>query len=257
MAKSNTNVVKLPVFAAITAKVAVASFRDYASRWQGASVGLVASCAVCLIVCLRSKAKVDYSTTVLKLRAEVAENGLKEAMIFKYVGLGRALAEHVDKLDADEKGNPIMTVLRATNPDKAVEALVAWAQSHGVTSLDTLGVLVGKYRRSPTPEEAAQTTGTREQGRPADVAALPGNLVMPTKATAQAIGLRIEKEPEVLNAVPIVNLVGAYLKAGHSACEVVEAAVPFIRTLREAKKALRTVQAKIEQIEARPKSAAA
>lgn len=230
-------------YARITSKVAVQSFRDYATRWQGASVGLVAACAVCLIICLRSKAKVEYATTVLKLRAEVAEVGIKEAMIYKYVGLGRALAEHVDKIEGDSP-SPLGEIMKATAPNKAVEVLVEYIQGQGITSLDGLAVLVGKYKRTPV---ASEETDEEE----ADIPQLPGPPVAPTKATAEAIGLRIVKEPEVLNSVPTNDLIGSYLKAGHSACEVVEAAVPYIRTLREAKRALKAVQAKIDQIESR------
>lgn len=228
-------------YAAIPSKVAMQSFREYATRWQGASVGLVASCAVCLIVCLRSKAKVEYSATVLKLRMAVAETGIKEAMIYKYVGLGRALAEHIDKM---EDPAILSAVMRATVPGKAVEVLVQYAQDQGITSLDGLAVLVGRYKR--TPEAPVE-----DEENNSDIPTLPGPPIAPTKATAQAISLRIVKEPEVLNAMPTSDLIGSYVKAGHSACEVVEAAVPYIRTAREAKRALKAVQSKLDQIESR------
>lgn len=242
--------VKKAEYAVITPKAAVQAVREYATRWQGASVGLVASCAVCLIVSLNSRSKTDYTTTVLKLRAEVAENGIKEAMIYKYVGLGRALAEHIDKI---ELHSPMKTILTSPNPVKAVETLVQYMQDHDVTSLDTLAVLVGKYKRTPV----ANGDTSPEDEEAGDIPTLPGPPVAPTKAAAQAIGLRIVKEPEVLNSLPTNDLIGSYLKAGHSACEVVEAAVPYIRTLREAKTALRAVQAKLKQIESRTAKAAA
>lgn len=243
--------VKKAEYAVITPKAAVQAVREYATRWQGASVGLVASCAVCLIVSLNSRSKTDYTTTVLKLRAEVAENGIKEAMIYKYVGLGRALAEHIDKI---ELHSPMKTILTSPNPVKAVETLVQYMQDHDVTSLDTLAVLVGKYKRTPPNGNGGHETENEENGDIPTISPLP---VAATKAAAQAIGLRIVKEPEVLNSLPTNDLIGSYLKAGHSACEVVEAAVPYIRTLREAKRALKAVQAKLDQIESRAAKAAA
>lgn len=239
-------VTKKSEYPLISSKVAVQSFREYATRWQGASVGLVASCAVCLIICLRSKAKVEYSTTVLKLRAEVAEVGIKEAMIYKYVGLGRALAEHVDKL---EDNTTLTAIMKATVPAKAVEILVQYAQDQGITSLDGLAVLVGKYKRTGTSDGNDPEEKNAGNDNVPNIPSPP--MFMPTKATPQAIGLRIVREPEVLNTLPTTDLIGSYLKAGHSACEVVEAAAPFIRTAREGKRALRAIQAKLDQIENR------
>lgn len=226
---------------------AIQCFKEYATRWQGASIGLVAMGAVCLIVALRSKAKAEFSQTVLKLKLEVAETtGTKEAMIYKYVGLAKALAEHLNKLWPEA---PMQELLSVTSGDKAVEIVVQWAQDQGVTSLDALGELVGKYRRTEVPENAAEASGERDLTTP--LPTLPALPIAPTKAAPAAIAARIVSEPAVLNTLSASDLVSSYLKAGHKPVELIEALVPYLSTLRETQRVLKRVTTKLEAIQSR------
>lgn len=226
---------------------AVKSFREYATRWQGASIGLVAMGAVCLIVALRSKAKVQFLETVLKLKTEVAETtGAKDAMIYKYVGLARALAEHLNKLWPEA---PMQELLAATTGDKAVEVVVQWAQDQGVTSLDSLANLVGKYRRVEGATNGEGEAGENELDTP--LPTLAAHSIAPTKAAPDAIVARIVNEPTVLNRLSPNDLVASYLRAGHRPVDLIEALVPYLATVRDTQRALKRLNAKLEAIQTR------
>lgn len=212
--------------AAMSQGVAIEGFKDQAKAWHRSSIAVVASAAVCMIVGAYSPtAKVAYDNTEALLKKEVAEIGIKQAQIYKYIGLARALVSFM--VLKHKIGGPLLDVLRARDHDTAMDALVDYLTKARVRSLDSLGVMVGKYKRTvPLPEEEAPKTQAEQTEE------VP-KAVTPTRATAQAIAARLIEEPNVLNALPAKDFVTSFIQAGHRPSELIEALIPHIDTVKE------------------------
>ncbi len=144
-----------PPVAAIQLADAVAGFKDRATAWHKSTIAVVASASVCLIVANFAKdgrSRHDYDDTVERLHAAVAEKGLREAQVYRYIGIARALITH---LSAKSEGT-IFDVLACDDEREAVDVILGYFAGEKVKSLDDAGVLVGKYQRS----SGARTSGS-------------------------------------------------------------------------------------------------
>lgn len=220
--------------AIITVREAERAFVEEAGQWHRASLRMVAMGGVAIIVALYQKDKRDMDATLQVLRDKVADTGVKEAQIYRYVGLAKALVQHLATEFA--LGGPVVEVLRARKPEDAALAILRYMETKRVRSLDALGVMVGKYARSERTPVAPEEVPTAPADEPATAA--------PSRSTPEAVVARIIEEPEVLNRLPVENLVSSFLKAGNSACELVEEAIDFVRSTRELDRIERAVKAK-------------
>lgn len=225
------------VIASMRPNEAVAGFKKQATNWHRASMSMVASGAVCLIVGAYSPNgnRVEYDAMILRLKQEVAETGIKQAQIYKYIGLSRGLVSNILSRGGVE-GEVTQAVLKAKTHDEGMEAILAFLAKEKVKSLDGLGVLVGRYKRSEGPPEEEHET---PEGGEATAATA-------TRATPEAIGERIKSDPEVLNAVSAVDLVQSYMSAGHKPSELIEALIPHIDSARECGKLITKLNHKLE-----------
>lgn len=209
--------------AIIKVKDAERAFVEEASQWHRASIRMVAAGTMAIIVALYQENTRDMDATLDVLRDKVADTGVKEAQIYRYVGLSKALVQHIATQFA--VGGPVVEVLRARKPEDAIVAVLHYLETKRVRSLDALGVMVGKYARSD-----------RTAVGPEEVTALPETdapSISPSRSTPEAVAARIVSEPEVLNSLPTESLVSSFLKAGNSAVDLAEEAIDFIRTMRE------------------------
>lgn len=150
-AANNNKTEVAPPVAALEFTEAMNGFKATALLWHRSTTAVVASATVCMIVAAHlpnEKDRSNYDATVDKLRKAVAERGLQEAQVHRYIGLARALVTHLTSAKT-KAGGPVFDVLACTTHDEAVESIIGYLTAHKVKSLDAIGVLVGKYKRSP------------------------------------------------------------------------------------------------------------
>lgn len=237
MAKAAKAVVAAePTRARITTRDAVTAFNAQAKLWHRSSICMVSSAAVAIIVGTFAEPKVLADEMVQMLRERVAETGIKEAQIYKYLGLSRALVQHIA---ADfTVGGPVVDVLQAKTPEDAMNVIVAFLEKKKVRSLDALGVLVGKYQRSDRDDDEGSDGSGGENG---NVTQLP---IQPSRSAAAAIVQRIVSEPAVLQAIDEDALMASYVKAGNtSPLKLIAEAIAYINSVRECN----TLIAKLEK----------
>lgn len=242
-----------PLKARMTTESALNAFHTHAKVWHKASLCVLSSAAVCLIVGTYSEPRTEHDTMTEKLRAKVSEVGVKEAQIYRYLGLAKALVQHI----AGEHliGGPIPDVVNSRKADEAMEIILKYLTSKGVRSLDALGVMVGKYGRAePKDEDENEDTETVQSG-PHLVPDMPP--AVPTRAAAPAIAARIMAEPAVLNNLEAHEIVTSYVKAGNTAAALIESAIDYIKTVREVNKLLNKLTKKKEALEAHKERQAA
>lgn len=234
-----------PVRASMTQAEALRGFTTQAHSWHRQSIMLVASGSVCLIVGCYTEPRVDYDDMLERLREKVAETGIAQAQIYKYTGLCKALVQHI----AQEYpvGGPIAEVLLCKRSDDAMSAIVKYLEKCKVKSLDSLGVMLGKYQRS---EPEAGTAPALVPGQNSNGAHEKESnvIVMPSRSTAQAIAQRITAEPEVLRELSEETLVASYVKAGNPAAGLIEESIEFLRTARECTRLIGRLEKKRDAI---------
>lgn len=210
------------------------AFVEEAGQWHRASIRMVTAGAMAIIVALYQENTRDMDTTLDVLRDKVADTGVKEAQIYRYVGLSKALVQHLATQFAI--GGPVVEVLRARKPEDAILALLRYLETKRVRSLDALGVMVGKYARSErTAVGPEEVTTLHEDDAPS---------ISPSRSTPEAVAARIVSEPQVLNSLPTESLVSSFLKAGNSAVDLAEEAIDFVRTVKELDRIEKAVNAK-------------
>lgn len=240
-----------PLKAKMTTESALNAFHTHAKVWHKASLCVLSSAAVCLIVGTYSEPRTEHDTMTEKLRAKVSEVGVKEAQIYRYLGLAKALVQHI----AGEHliGGPIPEVVGCRKPDEAMEIVLKYLTSKGVRSLDALGVMVGKYGRAEPRDEDENDTPV--VAGPHLVTEMPP--AQPTRATAPAIAARIISEPAVLNNLEASEIVTSYVKAGNTAASLIESAVDYLKTVREVNRLIGKLTKKREALEAQKERQAA
>jgi hypothetical protein len=229
------------MIAKMAPSVAISGFKAQAQLWHRQSLAVVASGAVCMIVGAHAPNgnRIEYDGTVAKLKVAVAETGIRQAQIYKYVGLSRAFVSHLFKSFQVTDG-PVQGVLQAADHDEAMKVLLDYMAKEKLKSLDDLGVFVGKYRRTENgapAEGAGDGDGEGQDGAPT-----------PTRASPEAIAARVVSDPQVLNAVSAPDLVQSYLTAGHKPSELIEALIPHIDTVRECSKLITKLTNKLARL---------
>lgn len=155
----------------------IQNFRAYATTWQGATIAVVCAGAAAFLRMSHQTRPKDAGEVDTLLRAAVAETGRKTAQLYRYLGLARALAARVDKLE----DGPLQDVLDAENADQATQELVTFLDKQDVQSVDAISVLLDTYKRAPKKRPATKTS--RAASAPARV----------TAATIRGV---VEKVPE-------------------------------------------------------------
>lgn len=230
-----------PLVATIKESDALAHFTARAHTWHRESIAVVSSAAVCLIVGLH--ASIEYDVTIEKLKAAVAERGIKEAQIFKYVGLARALVNHIS--GKFKVGGPMIDVLKADNAEAAMDVLRTYLSKQKVDSLDDLGVLVGKYQR--TASKRAPKTAPR--GRRPAAAPPPGQRVGQLPADAPGVQHQAPAAgPTITTAQRPMDVVIFAERSGMPPMELAIAAIGLIDNLDDIGALVRMLTARAEHI---------
>lgn len=231
-----------PVLAKVSPADAMAHFKTATAQWQGSSLLLVVSGAICLIAGLYSQDKVDYETTILKMKAEVALRGIKEAQSYKYIGLARYLVQHLNQ--KFPVGGPILDVTRAEDWESAAGAIQRYLEKAKVKTLDDLGVLLGRYQRTPT-----KPRGEVESPSLVPSQAPGGNVVaLPTRAQVSAIQARIKAQPDILTGMKPIDFAHTCVKSGRDPAEMIEAFIPYLTSTRQIAKIITRLEKKAEAI---------
>lgn len=242
-----------PLKARMTTESALSAFHLQAKVWHKASLCVLSSAAVCLIVGTYAEPRIEHDTMTEKLRAKVAEVGVKEAQIYRYLGLAKALVQHM----ATEHlvGGPIPEVVSCRKAEDAMEIIMAYLATKKIRSLDALGVMVGKYGRSEVAKDLETSEDTEVEAGPHLVPDMPP--VLPTRAASPAVAARIISEPEVLNNLDAREIVTSYIRAGNTAASLIEAAIDYLRTRREIDRMIGRLEKKKAALETEKEKAAA
>lgn len=234
MSKVKAKVKPQPILAKVSQADAMLHFRNAAGEWQKSSIRLVLSGAVCLITALYSTEKVDYDTTVKRLKAEIAERGILQAQSYKYIGLSRYLVSHLAAKFA--AAGPIVDVTKATTWDGAMGVLLMYLEKHKVRTLDDLGVLLGRYRRTATKATSPSI--------------VPGDNVvpLPVRVDPAAIVTRIKSQPDLLTGMQPHEFARTCVVSGRSPREMVEAFIPYLTAARDCHRLSKLLLAKAEAV---------
>lgn len=223
-----------PILSKVTPAEAMLRFRTATGEWNKSSIGLVVSGALCLITGLYSRDKTDYETTILKMKAEVAQRNIKVAQSYKYIGLSRYLVTHLAA--KFPVAGPIVDVTRAETWDAAANVLQKYLEKSRVRTLDDLGVMLGRYKRSRGPAGASNgaTLVPAQDG---------GNIVsMATRAAPQAIVQRIKAQPDVLAGLKPADFASAVMRSGRDPLEMMEAFIPYLTSARACSKLIKRIE---------------
>lgn len=229
-----------PILSKVTPAEAMLHFRSATGEWNKSSIGLVVSGALCLITGLYSKDKTDYETTILKMKAEVAQRNIKIAQSYKYIGLSRYLVNHL--ASKFPVAGPILDVTRAETWEGAAAVLTKYLEKARVRTLDDLGVMLGRYKRSRSPAGAGNA--------PSLVPAQDGGNVvsMATRAAPGAIVQRIKAQPDVLAGLKPADFASAVMRSGRDPLEMMEAFIPYLTSARACSKLIKRIEQQAELV---------
>lgn len=134
-------------------KRSVANFKRYASVYQGAALQLVSAGAVAFLVGgIGSRPKTPAEIAEV-LQDAITDRGLKQAQVYRYIALSRALAAGMEK-DFPDLDGPVAAVLGADEAVAASDIVHGYLTKKGVRSVDKLSELLGTYRRTPRAQAA-------------------------------------------------------------------------------------------------------
>jgi len=140
-----TEPTSVKVTALITTDEAMTQFKSNATGYLRQTITLACSAAVVLIVGTNTDTPQTQEELVTRIKADVAETGLSESQIAKYIGLARAFVTHLH--NKFKVAGPQQGVLQAFTPDEAVNVLVAYLAQQHVTNLEGLTIMFDKYKR--------------------------------------------------------------------------------------------------------------
>lgn len=189
----------------ISREAALAAFTTAAASWQNASLALIASGAVALVIGVHGEGDKDYQATMTALREIVAGKGVRQSMSYRYTSLARDLVTRFEK-DGTDKG-VIAEILSARKPETAAKVVTDFLASNKVNSLGTLATLLGgPYQpkalgRKPRVSEAQpEATGVILAQRPQT----PHDLAAAVVATRKPVAV-VREIIEEISDVEILN----------------------------------------------------
>lgn len=147
-----------------------------AATWHSASLSFVSACFVLMVSsAYDGKKKRSFDDVRDAIREELKETGIKQAQIYRYIGLARTLCTNVVK--AHHMGGPINAVLIAKDAQEATaqvgnyirQVLQAAKMPH---TLDGLGAYLGVYARTGQGEAAESDKAKAKGGNRATIGKL-------------------------------------------------------------------------------------
>jgi hypothetical protein len=205
---------------------ALAAFKTHAVEWRRQSLTVGCAATVCFIVGSFSKRQVAADKTAERLRAVVAQTGIKDSQVAKYIGLARSLANHM-AVSADR---PLAAVLKTTSPSRATNIVASFLTKNKVTTLEGMTVLLGKYRRSKAKKTppAAKPSPKESSGRPVRIGR-KGAAHATSGQSAQVVPL----SAPTLRKLTAEQIVLAAEQSGHSPMSIAAAAVTTMTTTKD------------------------
>jgi hypothetical protein len=205
---------------------AVMAFAGQCAGWHRQSLVLSCSAATAIIVGLYAKdGKVDVPTTVDRLKHSInGRTGLKDAQIYKYIGLARALATHLKtKFGTD---GVVAEVINATRAQVALDALTGYLETQHVKSLEGLSKMFGKYKRTRPKAKrpaAPDTTQPRVAVQNSKPPRIGSSSIVPEQVTKSGLSV-------TLGSLPADFLLLTAVQAGHEPSALAESAVNLCAT---------------------------
>jgi hypothetical protein len=206
---------------------AVMAFAGQVAGWHRQSIVLACSAATAILVGLYAKdGKVDVPTTVERLKHSInGRTGLKDAQVYKYIGLARALVTHLKaKFGTD---GVVSEVLSATRAQVALDGLMGYLETQHVKSLEGLSKMFGKYKRSRPKTKrtaappAAQPRVAVKDGKPPRIGDAPS--IVADSGTKSGLSV-------TLGSLPADFVILSAVQAGHEPSALAEAAVNLCAT---------------------------
>lgn len=169
----------------LTKTQTIANFQQYATVYQGAALQLISAGTVAFIVGAHGRKPQTPAEIAETLQDAITDRGLKQAQVYRYIALSRALAASLEK-DFPDGDGPIEEVLGAEDARAASVVIHTGLVKQRVHSVDKLSEVLGTYRRTPKAAVSAEgaTPARAPRGIRQTVAAVAA---VPEKRLGEAI----------------------------------------------------------------------